>query len=162
MSERDRYKPKTPPAGVAAQLATPETWPDEECTGKYEGDELEEIRAKRPTKERLRRVEKKQDKLGVDVGELKATVARIDGKLEVVPRLVNLLEKVVGAELAGDNAKLTAHLEIGKAQAADQLEANRLRRALIKDWATKALAAVGALGLVVLGVLQAQAQGCGH
>ena len=71
---RDRYVPKTPPKGVAEQLAAPveEIW--DSATGRYEGEELERVRARRPTPERLRILERKQDE----------DRTRLDGLVEVV------------------------------------------------------------------------------
>ncbi len=162
MSDRDKLKPKTPPVGVRAQIASPvtaspESW-DEPITGNYTGPELEAMRKKRPTDQRIGRLETKADNLEIKVDALTTAVANIDGKLEVVPRLVSLLETVVGSKVAGDNAKLTATLEIGKATATDQLEENKERRARWSKTWTQILAGAGIAATAVLAAIQAR--GC--
>lgn len=130
----------------------------EEVTGKLLGEELAETRSRRPTPERLNRLEVKHDQLAADVGEIKESVAKIDGKLEVVPQLVDLLKQVVAGEVAGDNAKLTATLEINKAKAADEIEEAKDRRARwAKTW-TQVLAGAGLAGTAILAAIQAR--GC--
>jgi hypothetical protein len=67
---RDVYVRKTPPKGVPVEV-------DEEVTGKHEGDELAQLRAKRPTHDRIARLEVKSD------AQATAT-ARMEGKLDTV------------------------------------------------------------------------------
>lgn len=61
--DRDACPPKsaTPPRGYAvSELAVPHEVPDE-VTGNYEGDELRSYRGRRPTPERLTRLESFKD-----------------------------------------------------------------------------------------------------
>ena len=72
--DRDRYKHKTPPAGVRAQTASP-IEVDEDVTGQHELGELDkgelaELRSKRPTDERLARLEAKNCQLVAKIIEL--------------------------------------------------------------------------------------------
>lgn len=88
---------RSPPAGV------PVEFPDE-ITGNYEGQDLARMRARRPTDKRLELVETKHDVLAKDVGELRVQAARIEGKLDVLPRLLELVEgKQTAANLAHAN-----------------------------------------------------------
>src|SRR5678815_5540206 len=55
---------------------------DEDITGKYEGQELEQARAKRPTDERIKRLEVKHDKLDEKVDRIELTLTRVDARSE--------------------------------------------------------------------------------
>lgn len=169
----DRKKP-TPPSGVrphgrhqtqterdvsglaAKAIRERESHPippiiEDEVTGKYEGDELDARRAKRPTDERLKRLEDKHDALDAKVDVIAGDVQKINGELTHVPRLINLLER----SLEQANATVTVTVN-------DQVAANKQRRDFWAQVGLKVLAGLGAIGIVILGVLQAQAQGCGR
>lgn len=60
----------------AREAAAPE-FVDEEATGRYEGPDLQRIRERRPTPQRIARVE-------VRVDTLEKSVARMDGKLDAI------------------------------------------------------------------------------
>jgi hypothetical protein len=106
-------------------------------TGVYEGEELARIRARRPTDERIGRVEKKQDEDRADlkqlstlVHETREDVASMRGELKVLPELVDLI----------------------KQQQTDALDERKHRR---ERW-TKVIAGVfsaGVLGAIVHAVL---------
>jgi hypothetical protein len=101
----------------------------DEITGVIKDPEaLKAARAKRPTDERIGRLEAKHDDMDDKLDKLAEGVANINGKLDVVPRLVDLLSAATGAKL-----------EIGKADAASKIEA-------AKDWR-------GLVTKVVLGIL---------
>ncbi len=143
MAHRDHSG--TPVAGVPRVEFAPE-----EITGVIKDAEaLKAARAKRPTEERLGRLEDKHDALDGKLDKLVVDVALISGKLDVVPTLVGLLTKVVDGEVAGDQAKLTATLEINKAQSADQLKDNEVKRKFLDGLATKALAGLAAIGAII-------------
>jgi hypothetical protein len=72
-ADRDFLVRKTP----AKPFAVPEPIEDDEVTGKHEGDELAQLRAKRPTHDRIARLEVKSD-------EHATTGARVEGKLDAV------------------------------------------------------------------------------
>lgn len=50
---------------------------EDEVTGQYQGDELKAMRSKRPTNQRLSRLEQKHDDLSRDVSEIKGGVGAI-------------------------------------------------------------------------------------
>ncbi len=90
--------------GMAArrerQRGVPEFISDvDDLTGTYDGEELARARAKRPTDERIARVEKKQDEdradhkaLAVVVTDMQIDVAGMRGELKVLPELVALIK----------------------------------------------------------------------
>lgn len=75
-THRDQRVPKTPPQGVAAQLAVPVEL-EEDVTGRYEGDELRSMRSRRSSEERISRLEGKHDGLAATVGETRIDVAQL-------------------------------------------------------------------------------------
>jgi uncharacterized coiled-coil protein SlyX len=114
---RDRYVPKHPtPRGVPAFV-------EEEATGRYEGEDLKRIRAKRKTDERVARLEDKHDALAetvteirVDVGEMRAEVrtlvkhveaalveqhqterVRINGRTQIIAGAIGAIGVIAGA-----------------------------------------------------------------
>jgi hypothetical protein len=96
--DRDVYVAKSPAQGVPAVVF-------DDVTGRYEGADLASMRARRPTPERISRLEKKQDDdrselkaLAMTVADLRVDVAGIDGKLDVLPRLLSLIEGANTAE----------------------------------------------------------------
>lgn len=74
--DRDEYRPKHD-GGVVESA-----W--EDATSRYEGEELAQARAKRPTAERLARLEIKHDALDKAVGDIAVTVGRSDVKLDTL------------------------------------------------------------------------------
>ena len=77
VKDRDVYTPKhpTPVAGVPAFVS-------EEATGRYDGDELRAIRSKRPTDERIARLEDKHDELVATVTDVRVSIGAMSGKLD--------------------------------------------------------------------------------
>ncbi len=55
-----------------------------EATGNYEGEELRRIRARRPTPQRIERLEDKHDLLVVHVADLREGFGRVEGQLELL------------------------------------------------------------------------------
>lgn len=81
--DRDVRKPFTPPKGVTEQLAAPvPVEVVDECTGKYEGDELKVHRAARPTEKRFEHLEANHDRLREKVDVVHSKVSRMEGKLD--------------------------------------------------------------------------------
>lgn len=79
---------------------TPQVLIHDEITGQYEGDDLRKERARRPTPERISRLEDKQDKheqrfgrIEADITATRVDVGLINGKMTLVPELVELLKK---------------------------------------------------------------------
>jgi outer membrane murein-binding lipoprotein Lpp len=124
--DRDVHVPKhaTPPQGYPVFVG-------EEVTGAYEGDELREIRSRRPTDKRIERLEDKHDELRSDVreirddqkviaghvGDLRAEVSGISGQLEVLPKFMAAIEKAADRANERDDVTFTSKVEVHKAQA---------------------------------------------
>lgn len=121
---RDEYKPKhtreTNPYGVAipAQL-------DEDVTGKYEGVELEKMRAKRQTDVRVAILEKKND-----ANEKQSAEWRL--------MYVGLLEKIAERAAQRDDVTFNTQNNIFELEAQDRIAARKARRKLIAGVATLA------------------------
>lgn len=99
-------------------------FPDEEITGRYEGEELDERRSQRTDVERIGRLEKKHDELKRDVekkhDELKRDVAEVRGDVKAVSGQVSDLRAgVSGAvgKLEGQEKVLSEMLSIVKKSA---------------------------------------------
>lgn len=121
--DRDEYKPKhtskTNPYGFVAQ-----DW-DEDATGRYEGEDLERARAKRPSRLRLAILEKKNDE-----NEKKSA--------EWQRMYVGLLEEIAKRAASRDQTSFELDLNIKRSDAAireaeaeDRLAARKARRKLI-------------------------------
>lgn len=125
-----------------ARAAVPEELPDE-VTGQYQGEELDRVRARRPTPVRLQLLEKKHDDLDAKVDKIAVDVSKIDGALSVVPKLLDVLEKF-------GHVGLVATVDVNKAKALDPIEAAKARRALV----TQLVGGVIAIALAALAILQ--------
>jgi hypothetical protein len=134
MPTADRFvrTPKTPPQGIAVQLTVPEPC-DDEVTGRYEGDELRAARKKRPTDERLERLEAKAD----DMVALKASVGVLNAKIDGVSGQISLLAGSVQQLAARDAVDYAARVQLDTARkvtvAEDDLDRRKTRR---KAWLT--------------------------
>lgn len=132
--DRDKYRTKTPPAGVRAQTASP-IEVDEDATGKHElGEidehELAERRAKRPTDERIARLEADRDKL--------------------VKTLIELATQ-----------RTTVTVEVDKQRSMADIEEDREDRKAAREFKIR-LGALVLAGLMGLGVIiAAYLNGCG-
>src|SRR5262249_37993257 len=103
----------------------------DEITGKYEGEELEERRARRPTPERILRLERKHDELAADVKEVRQDVktverhlcevaervAHVDGQMEILPKVVDEMRLATRAMQEREHVTFTAKLDLDKAKA---------------------------------------------
>lgn len=142
---RDRNRVKTPPTGVTRAITegahlemqvgvvTLEVADLEEFTDRYEGVELEEMRATREPEDRMRRIENKHDKLVVLVHE---RLGRQDGQLETLVRFGEASEIERARRHAAEMAKI-----------AEGAERRRWLLLLVK--------ALGAAAVVVIGALAA-------
>lgn len=140
---RDHERPKTNPHGVPAFSA-------EEVTGQYEGDELRQARARRPTDQRIERMEGKHDELRGDfktlaahVGDLRESVGEMSGKLEVLPKLVDAIDRASDRVAQREHVTFTAQVDVDKAgkiaKIGDEADRRKTRR-----WLTAKLIAAGA------------------
>lgn len=73
-------------------LGVPATSWDDDITGQYQGEDLAQARARRPTVQRLARLEAKQDEDRGNLHELAVGLAGIRGELKVLPELVELIK----------------------------------------------------------------------
>jgi hypothetical protein len=86
-------RPRTPRSGIPHKdysgrktspgYAIPD-FVEPEATGNYEGEELARIRARRPTSERLARLEEKHDGLVETVTDVRVSIGAMSGKLDTV------------------------------------------------------------------------------
>jgi uncharacterized coiled-coil protein SlyX len=122
MKRRSQTSTERDMAGIAARKSRDESAPDfvaEECTGKYEGAELERIRSRRPTPERLRILERKQDEdrkahqeLVAMVNETRVDVAGMRGELKVLPELVDLIKSRTTESNKTERVRLTSRARV--------------------------------------------------
>lgn len=112
-TERDLASP-----GRKEREAAPE-FVEEECTGRHDGEELEHLRARRPTPERLRRLESKQDDdrkahqdLAKLVNETRVELAGVRGELKVLPELVELIKGKSADEQKTERVRLNTRAKI--------------------------------------------------
>lgn len=144
---------RTPPHGqrVITPQAIPVEVPDE-VTGNYQGDELRDIRARRPTPERVQRLEEKHDALlakldehGERIGRVEVAVAGVGGKMEILPKLVESLQDATKAMQQREHVTLTAKVEVDKAEQIGQIETRTVKWKLLVAAVPLAVAAWEAL-----------------
>jgi hypothetical protein len=131
-ARRDRHR--SAPRGI------PE-FRSEEVTGQYEGEELAQARAKRPTDERIARLEQKHDSLDGMVNDMRVELGNVSGKLDVLPDLVDLIRGKSAAD---------------QARTADEHETRRL------SMTTRAKVVIAIVGLAgaALGIAGTALSGC--
>ncbi len=148
----DRDKRRTPPGGypvpahVRAQTAPPVEYVQDEVTGNHVGEDLRIARARRSTDERIGRLEDKHDVLAAVVGDVREAVGTMSGQLEVLPRLIDIIERSASRAEQREHVTFTAQVDVDKAgrlaTIGDTADAAKLRRSLI----AKAVAGVIAIG----------------
>ncbi len=123
---------------------------NDEITGRYEGEELDEHRAERPDVERIGRLEKKHDELKMDAekkheelkgdvkevrsdvkklsgdlsglrSEVSGAVGKLDGQTGVLSEMLGLVKKTAER----DHVTFTAKVEVDKAQELAKVEVNK-------------------------------------
>jgi uncharacterized coiled-coil protein SlyX len=122
MKRRSQTSTERDIAGIQARKSRDEAAPDfvcEDVTGKYEGAELERIRSRRPTPERLRILERKQDEdrkahqeLVAMVNETRVDVAGMRGELKVLPELVDLIKSRTTESNKTERVRLTSRARV--------------------------------------------------
>ena len=65
---------------------------DDDITGQYQGEDLARARARRPTEERIARVETKQDEDRKAIHTIALGLEGIRGELKILPELVDLIK----------------------------------------------------------------------
>ena len=142
------------------EVAVPIELPDE-ITGKHEGEELKMYRSKRPTEERIERLEDKHDALDAKHDTLASSVHKIDtnisemrGEMKILPRLVDALEDAAKGTREREHVTLTAKVDVDRAQALDPIRAKEARR----GWITAGIAIISTIAAGTLAIVQAR--GC--
>lgn len=116
---------------------------EEEITGRYEGEQLEEKRAERGDTERIGRLEKKHDELKSDVrqlsgevsslrtevsdtrSEVAGAVGKIDGQSGVLTEMLDLVKKTVAQTAEREHVSFTAKVEVDKAHELARVEVDK-------------------------------------
>ncbi len=123
-SDRDILVPKH----RAASQGVP-GFVDEEFTGRYEGEDLARLRARRPTPERVSRLEKRVDKLDKDMAVgFAESKTRLDTLLELATKAEAERERRAAADAAAAVAKAAADHAAAVAKAAADAAALDQRR----------------------------------
>lgn len=128
-NDRDVFvlKHQSPAAGVPVEV-------ERDITGNHSGDDLRELRSRRPTGLRLELLEEKHDHLAAAVtdmhlettaefGDIKATLGEVAGA-------VKGLTTVVENSLKRDHVTFSARVEVDKAGALDVIDAKKSKREL--------------------------------
>lgn len=133
----------------------------EEITGQYQGEELAIARTRRPTDQRIARLEVKHDELvksisdlkdhvGTSIADLRGQVGELTGQLKELPNSLDLIEKMVERMTKREDTAFHAQIDIGTAKAQDEIDSRRIwRRAFAKI-------AVGTLGGGLVGGIVVQ------
>ncbi len=135
---------------------------EEDLTGKYDGDELRELRAKRPTDKRLEKLESFKDEVIERMGKVEVAVADMGGQMKILPSLVETMQNATIAMQQREHVTFSAQVDVGKAQALGEVETKTIRAqgdvaAQKLKWAAvmKLLAIVGAVGTALAGAFAA-------
>lgn len=121
---------------------------DELDTGRCDTpEEVREMRARRPTPERISKLEIKHDELAKTVAETKALVAVVNAKTDGQTLLIQEIQRGVTRIADRDDVKFQSNLTINEAQKLDTIDAGKTRRWLI---AKGAAALVGGGSLLEL------------
>ena len=139
---------------------------EEDITGRYEGSALAKYRARRPIEDRIGRLElkqdnlddkvdrhadesrKKHDKMADEFKQVSVKMGEVSGKLDVLPNLVTVVEKLATRADERADVRLKAQVDNDAKQIDDVIDGRRLRRRTI----AKVVGAIfgGALGLEIL------------
>jgi hypothetical protein len=132
--------------GLAARRerdAAVKEFSNDEITGRYEGEELDEKRAERGDTERIGRLEKKHDELKGDVKQLSGEVSslrtevsstrsevagaigKIDGQSGVLTEMLDLVKKTVEQTAEREHVSFTAKVEVDKAHELARVEVDK-------------------------------------
>ena len=123
-----------------------------EPTGVYEGEDLRRARAQRPTGARLERLEDKHDETRRDVADLRAVVGRIEGKLDVLPQLVEAVQASAERANQREQVTFTASVEVDKAQKIGKVSA----KLMDKELGVKLVATGSTIAAIVLALIEAR------
>lgn len=166
--DRDQLEAKAPPASVSVQIAKPLSASPlpgsadvDDYTGQYRSmpeeqrdpKKLKDARRTRTPSESIEKLEERADRhddlldaIGTKVDELVPAVAKIDGKLEFLPKFMEEVTKSLQDRREVQHIKLTAEADVetakAKAEITDKLDAKKSRRRI---W-TRILTGAGIAG----------------
>lgn len=100
---------------------------EEDLTGNYKGDELKELRSKRPTDKRLEKLEGFKDEVIERLGKVEVAVADLGGQMKIVPELIGAMKDATAAMQQREQVTFTAQLDVSKAQALGEIETKTIR-----------------------------------
>lgn len=98
---------------------------EDDVTGKYEGEELERMRARRPTPERLLHIERKQDVFSTRMTAIEISVADIAGQMKILPDLVETLQTTISGMQKDGHLRLGVQLAVNQADELAEIEAKK-------------------------------------
>lgn len=127
--DRDSYveKHRTPPAGTVVDFVA------EDVTGQYQGAELARIRSRRPTPERIARLEAKHDQLASIVTEMRVDVADIRGDQKAQNASLTSISKTLDRLAEREAVDHAADADVDAARQKDLIAAAKAKReAIIK------------------------------
>jgi uncharacterized coiled-coil protein SlyX len=95
----------------------------EDVTGQYEGEDLERMRERRHPTDRVRHLEKradkqddKIDKIRDGLSDVKETLGKVSGKIDVLPDLIKQIGETAGRAAQQQQVTFTAQVDTQKAQ----------------------------------------------
>lgn len=120
---------------------------ENDVTGKCDGEQLKAARARRPTPQRLERLEEDRDELVRSVANIREDVAEMKGTLKVLPDLVRSVKDAADRLTARDDQTQRTQAKIDEAERIDKIDARQARR---KFWLTVACTFVSGGGVSLL------------
>lgn len=99
------------------RLAVPVAIDDDEITGKYDGPDLVEHRARRPTARRLAILESKHDALVADVSTIRADTAATRGTVDALFKMTAAAEEARAAREKDERERRVADMTFAAAAA---------------------------------------------
>ena len=165
--DRDIYRARPAPRGVGLTRAPTNAGipqeVDEVGTGVVEGDDLRRIRARRPTAQRLERLEDKHDVLAAEHADMRAAVGRIEGQLEGLGPMVASLQKSADRLADRDDLHFKATLQVDQAARLGTVEIDTAEklgtvsaRLLNKELGVKLVATGSTIAAIVLALIEAR------
>ncbi len=128
------------------RAASAPVYVEEEITGRYEGAELEERRARRSDEDRFRRLEAKSDATDGYFISLSREFGEVKGALGI---LVKAVESQQSAATQRQTVTWTSEVEVDKAEKFDVIAAKKFKRDLIGKTVATVLSGTGAVALVI-------------
>lgn len=134
----------------------------DDLTGNYNGEELKELRSKRPTDKRLEKLEEFKDDALERMGKVEVAVADMGGQMKIIPDLVGAMKDATAAMQQREHVTFSAQVDVGKAAALGEVETKTIRakgdvESQKAKWAAvmKGLAIIGAVATALAGAFAA-------